>query len=82
MAHLRTVSFGLLHNIFLHRDTIDSSGCIRLRGKEHHHKYLPKIVRTILLLELRLYFVNYDPVFSSYNCILGVKIVLLMQCKL
>ena len=27
----------------------------------------------ILILELQLYFVNNDPVFQSYDCILGVK---------
>ena len=61
----------------------DSIHCIRLRGQNHHRKYLCKIVLTILLLELHcITFVNNDPVLRSYNCILGVKIGLFMQRKL
>ena len=41
--------------------------------------YTCKIVLTILLLELQLYFVNYDPVFRSYDHIFHDKIVPSMQ---
>ena len=40
------------------------------------------IVLMILPLVLRLYFMNYDPVLRSYNCILHDKIVLFMQRNL
>ena len=65
--------------MILHRDMDNSIHCIRLQGQKHHQRYLCKIVLTIQLLELELYFVNYNPVLRSYDCILGVKIVLFLQ---
>ena len=40
------------------------------------------IINIYVILHLRMYFVNYDPVFRSYDCILGVEIVRFMQHKL
>ena len=45
----------------------NSVHCIALQVQKHHHEYSCKTVLTIVLLELQLYFVNYDPVFRSCN---------------
>ena len=84
MSAIYFLKVGLLHNIFRFCTQLRTIPSVAkgYEDKKYHRKHLCKFVLTIVLLELRLYFVNYNPVFRSYDCILGVKIVLLMQHKL
>ena len=51
----------------------DSIQSISLKAENDHDKSLFTVVTMILLLDQRLYFMNYDRIFRSYGCVLYVK---------